>query len=74
MPRNVLTVEQRIEGLQKALESRRTPRWLKPNMRLYLEELKALRRGHHAEAQRLREEREELRRQRRKRKAMRKAG
>jgi uncharacterized membrane protein (DUF106 family) len=74
MARHVLTLEQRIEGLEKALASRRTPRRLRPNMRLYLEELKAIERGDHAEAQRLREERRELRRRRRKMKAVRKGG
>ena len=74
MARHVLTIKQRIEGLEKALASRRTPRRLRPNMRLYLEELKAIERGDHAEAQRLREERRELRRRRRKMKAMRKGG
>jgi hypothetical protein len=70
MPRNVFTVEQKIEGLEKALASRRTPKWLKPNMRLYLEELKALQEGDYQRARELRAERKELRhRRRRKRKA-----
>jgi len=69
MPRNVFTIEQKIEGLEKALASRRTPRWLKPNMRLYLEELKAQLRGDYQQARKFRAERKALRHRRRKRKA-----
>jgi hypothetical protein len=38
--RHVWTKEEQIRGLEKALRSRRTPSWLKPNMRRYLKKLK----------------------------------
>jgi hypothetical protein len=40
MSKHVLTKEQRLEGLLKALKSDRTPAWLKPSMRRYVANLR----------------------------------
>jgi hypothetical protein len=62
-----LSIEARIKGTERALQSRRTPRWLKPKMRLYLEELRARQRGDLKEAERIRRERKSMNRRRKRR-------
>lgn len=39
MARHKLTQEQQARGLRKALRSRKTPKWLKPSIRRYLQKL-----------------------------------
>ena len=41
MPKHKLTLQQQALGLRKCLESKRTPKWLKPSIRRYLRKLEA---------------------------------
>jgi hypothetical protein len=39
MAKHTLSVEDKANGIRKALASRRTPSWLKPSMRRYLKKI-----------------------------------
>lgn len=43
MSRHVLTRRQQMQGLRKALRSHKTPVWLKPSIRRFLEKLEGAR-------------------------------
>lgn len=39
MGKHVLSKQDQIQGLRKAIQNRKTPPWLKPSMRRYLKKL-----------------------------------
>jgi len=41
MAKHKLTVADQAKGLRKCLQSKRTPKWLKPSIRNYLKRLEA---------------------------------